>query len=69
MRWGKGWQVGTNKAIYLHERAMGQAAAILANEHGIRHSAGERADFCPLCGASLSESAEQPRSRSDRAER
>lgn len=50
-RWGRGWTVGINKSIAEHERAERLAAPILADEHGVRHAAGSRADLCPKCQA------------------
>ena len=51
MSWGRGGQVGVNKAIYAHERALRQAAVILELECGLRHKLGERVDLCPRCQA------------------
>jgi hypothetical protein len=60
--WGRGWQVGINKAIDQHERALSQAAEILAEECGtlrtrviggqevtFGHKLGDRPDLCPKC--------------------
>ena len=46
--WGRGWQVGVNKAIYQHDKVMQRAAEILEGECGIRHKAGSH-DLCLLC--------------------
>lgn len=51
MSWGKGWEVGVRKAISAHERAMAQAAEILASEHGTVHELGARPDLCWKCQA------------------
>lgn len=47
--WGRGWQVGVNKAIYAHEQALAVAADILSAECGSIHKLGERADLCRHC--------------------
>ena len=46
--WGKGWQVGVNKAIYQHDKAMQRAAEILEAECGTKHDVGSH-DLCPRC--------------------
>ena len=49
MAWGRGGFVGINAEIHRHNKALEQAAEILAHEHGIRHKPGERKDLCQLC--------------------
>jgi hypothetical protein len=49
--WGRGWEVGVRKALWAHEKAMQQAAEILAQEHGTAHIAGSRTDLCWKCQA------------------
>ncbi len=51
MSWGKGWEVGIRKSIWAHEKAMGRAAEILAQEHGTGHELGSRPDLCWKCQA------------------
>jgi len=55
MRWGRGGMVGVRKAIYAHEKAQEQAAAILVRECGVDHRTGDRADLCPMCQAHIQE--------------
>ncbi len=48
-RWGKGWEVGVQKALSAQKRVRAKARAILAEEHGTRHVPGSRTDLCPKC--------------------
>lgn len=49
MSWGKGWEVGLNKAIYQQRMAQELAAVILDAECGTKHETGTRTDLCPKC--------------------
>ena len=48
-RWGRGWEVGVNKAIYEHERIERQAQAMITAEHLVKHDLSEREDLCLIC--------------------
>lgn len=48
-KWGRGWEVGINKAISEHERVTQRAAEIVTAEHGRCHQPGERINLCMVC--------------------
>jgi hypothetical protein len=48
MTWGKGWEVGVNKAIYQHRKTQEIAARILSVECGVKHKTGTH-ELCPRC--------------------